>query len=251
MGWKEFVASVIGDLAWPAVVLIVLWALYRPIKKLIGRIKNAKGMGAEIEFGMEEVEASTDAALDEAAVPVPAHPTATDSATPAPEPSTDDPGPRHDSSSWIDAGVPAPPWSPTSSGEDTAIDDYSPEEQRNAQRVRSAAAASLMQTLRINRDPSGAILEAWEKLLSTLIDLNVATRGPGRPTRNPIKILEQLKRAGVATHSFLEATEGLLSIRNEVAHGEIEPTVGFSRTYVDRAAQIQKVAERLLPGGSK
>lgn len=51
MGWKEFAASVLGDvLSWPVVTLIVVLLLLKPLRKLIERVRTAKGFGGEVEF---------------------------------------------------------------------------------------------------------------------------------------------------------------------------------------------------------
>jgi hypothetical protein len=68
MGWKEFVASVIGDmLSWPVVALVVVLLFLKPLRKVIGRVKGAKGFGGELEFGelLESVEESVNRVLDE------------------------------------------------------------------------------------------------------------------------------------------------------------------------------------------
>jgi hypothetical protein len=52
----EFIAAVIGHLAWPATVIVVVASLKEPIKKLIPNIRKAKWGDRELEFG-EKVEA--------------------------------------------------------------------------------------------------------------------------------------------------------------------------------------------------
>jgi hypothetical protein len=42
MGWMEFISSLIGSLAWPAVVLTIVLVFRQPISKLIANIKEAK-----------------------------------------------------------------------------------------------------------------------------------------------------------------------------------------------------------------
>ncbi len=50
MSWLQFVASIVQSLAWPAVVVALLFILRRPISALLGRIKTAKGYGVELSF---------------------------------------------------------------------------------------------------------------------------------------------------------------------------------------------------------
>lgn len=67
MDWKEFAASVIGDvLSWPVMALITVLLLLRPLKNLIDRVKGAKGFGGEVEFreGLESAEENVDEVLE-------------------------------------------------------------------------------------------------------------------------------------------------------------------------------------------
>lgn len=68
MGWKEFTASVIGDvLSWPVVRLIAIILVLKPLRALIGRTKTAKGFGGELNFGdlIGGAEESIDKALED------------------------------------------------------------------------------------------------------------------------------------------------------------------------------------------
>ncbi len=67
MDWKEFAASVIGDvLSWPVVALTIVLLLLRPLRKLIGRLRAAKGFGGEVEFSdlLEAAEENVDEVLE-------------------------------------------------------------------------------------------------------------------------------------------------------------------------------------------
>lgn len=67
MDWKEFAASVIGNvLSWPVVALTIALLLLQPIRGLIGRVRAAKGFGGEVEFSktLESVEDSVDEVLE-------------------------------------------------------------------------------------------------------------------------------------------------------------------------------------------
>jgi len=48
-----FVASLIGSLAWPLALVIILVIFRRPVTKLIGRATQYKGFGQEVTFGDE------------------------------------------------------------------------------------------------------------------------------------------------------------------------------------------------------
>ena len=57
MGWKEFAASVVGSIAWPfvvcVIVVLVLANFRTQIRGLIARMKSVKGAGVEATFGEE------------------------------------------------------------------------------------------------------------------------------------------------------------------------------------------------------
>ncbi len=50
MSWLQFVASIVQSLAWPGVVVALVFILKSPIRALLGRIKTAKGYGVELSF---------------------------------------------------------------------------------------------------------------------------------------------------------------------------------------------------------
>lgn len=67
MDWKEFWASVIGDLlSWPVVALTIVLLVLQPLRMLIGRVRAAKGFGGEVEFSglLEAVEENVDEVLE-------------------------------------------------------------------------------------------------------------------------------------------------------------------------------------------
>ena len=92
------------------------------------------------------------------------------------------------------------------------------------------------------RDPSGAIMTSWQRLILALADLSRTKAGPGRPTRNPKLILEQLRRSEAVNNAFYESAVNLFELRNQVAHGEAIPTQGAALTYVERAHQLEMAA---------
>lgn len=59
MGWKQFIASVIASLAWPAVVLVLALTLRTSLVDLIVRLRKFKHKDTEIEFEerVKEIEA--------------------------------------------------------------------------------------------------------------------------------------------------------------------------------------------------
>lgn len=203
MGWKEFAASVINSvLSWPVIALIVVLLLLEPLRKLIGRVKGAKGFGGEVEFNdlIEDAEENVDIVLDES--------------PPEEEARVERDGREPDSE-------------PSNNGDGQPDQD---DDTAGAPHVNPA------------NDPSGAILVSWESLVSTLGKLSRSATGRGRPARNPRSILDQLRRNELVSTSFYNAVVSLYEVRNQVAHGEAIPTTGTAFTYVERAKQLERIA---------
>lgn len=204
MGWKEFTASVIGDvLSWPVVAFIVVLLLLKPLRELVGRIKSAKGFGGEVEFDdlIEGIEEFTDKAIEDSPVDT--------------EALTQD-----------ESGGDSPP--------DTGEGQRLADEETHAGRDDRISPAM---------DPSAAILGAWKSLISTLSELSRIDAGRGRPARNPTAIIKQVREAGLFSTPFFVAVNNLQEMRNRVAHGEDVPTVGAAMTFVDRANQLESMAK--------
>jgi len=202
MGWKEFAASVIGDvLSWPVVFLVVMLLLLNPLRKLIGRVKGAKGFGAELEFValLENAERSVNRVLDEEPV----------RGTPA----------------QLDPKAEAARTEPRNSATSEAVSRMVTHPQADP-----------------SADPSAAILIAWKSLATTLAELNRSTSNQARPVRSPRPMLAQLKRNERVSRSFYDAVVGLYEVRNQVAHGEAMPTSGAALTFVERAKQLETIA---------
>lgn len=202
MGWREFSASVIGDvLSWPVITLIAILLLLKPIRELVGRIKTAKGFGGELNFGdlIGGAEKSIDKAIEDSGG-------ITDSVSRSPD--TDSPSSTSESDEQS-AGVGGV---------------------SGAKAQRSPVA-----------DPSGAILTSWESLVSTLADLSRVNAGRGRPAQAPSAIIRQIRGAGFFSTSFYDAFENLREARNRVAHGEVIPTVGAAMAFVESAEQLESM----------
>ncbi|MDQ5822243.1 MAG: hypothetical protein M3540_12455 [Actinomycetota bacterium] len=60
LNWLEFIASIIGSLAWPAAFVVALAVFRTPLGKLIERIKGARFKG--VEFDLTEVQEEIEAA---------------------------------------------------------------------------------------------------------------------------------------------------------------------------------------------
>lgn len=61
MDWKQFFASIISSIAWPSVVLAIVWFFYPQLKHLLEQIKKFGAAGVNVEIS-ERVEAVRDQA---------------------------------------------------------------------------------------------------------------------------------------------------------------------------------------------
>ena len=73
MDWLAFVASVIGSLAWPSVLLIIFMLLRKPLYGLLPLLQKLKYKEIEVEFTrrVEEVSAEVVQELPAPVPPVP------------------------------------------------------------------------------------------------------------------------------------------------------------------------------------
>jgi hypothetical protein len=71
MDWLEFVASVVATVAWPIVVLVLVFAFKQSIVDSLRQLRHLKAPGVEADFGgfLADAEKSTEALLDAAGVP--------------------------------------------------------------------------------------------------------------------------------------------------------------------------------------
>ena len=70
MDWKQLIASVIGDLAWPIVVLVIAFALRHHIAGLLPNLKWLKYKDFEAAFGEQLAEAEKEVPEHERSVSV-------------------------------------------------------------------------------------------------------------------------------------------------------------------------------------
>jgi hypothetical protein len=78
-------------------------------------------------------------------------------------------------------------------------------------------------------NPSFVVIKAWEDLAADLIK----TLRPNAEIRNPIYWLPELATDGHVSGSFPGAVLELMELRNNVAHGQHNPTAGEAVTYVE------------------
>jgi hypothetical protein len=87
------------------------------------------------------------------------------------------------------------------------------------------------------------VIKAWEDLSNTLSTM-VSAILPSAEVRNPIYWLPDLAKDGHISESFPSAVLELLELRNNVAHGQHNPTAGEAVTYVESVRRLVAVAAR-------
>lgn len=62
MSWKEFIASIVGDLAWPVVVVVLSLVFRQRFGELLGRVTGWEGFGQKVSFGkkLADIEAKVE-----------------------------------------------------------------------------------------------------------------------------------------------------------------------------------------------
>ena len=65
MDWKEFVASIVGSLAWPAAIVALVVVLRRPLRALLGSLQTLQYREFRAEFGrhIREAQANVEEAV--------------------------------------------------------------------------------------------------------------------------------------------------------------------------------------------
>ncbi|MFI5849118.1 hypothetical protein ACIA8B_24110 [Micromonospora chalcea] len=96
-------------------------------------------------------------------------------------------------------------------------------------------------------NPSFVIISAWERLTGALADLVGATTNgiSRRPTRAPASMLRELERSEVVNAAYVRAVDDLRALRNQVAHGQHNPTAGEAIAYADSAEELVRAAQVL------
>lgn len=269
MGWQEFALGMTEQvLSWPVVALVIVLIFLKPLRKLVDRIKTAKGFGGELEF-QELLEDTEKSILDGERAErrgwgwgwgrrwrwrLRRIGQAAPGGGPAPSLGASDGGETlADPATPLDDSVSTSP-SPTQRDSDdpasgnrysagTGGDPTDPVDEPGTGLERPIAEPYVPDP---SRDPSGAIMMSWTALTQVLFDLRAATAGPGRPSKNPRVVLDQLRKNEVISSKYYEAVHNLLALRNHVAHGEAVPTSGAARNYVELANQLRDTALSLI-----
>lgn len=98
---------------------------------------------------------------------------------------------------------------------------------------------------RAQSNPSGVIIDSWERLADAVNELSTVH---GFKTRNPYAVTEiatHLAKDGVVNTAFVESTAYLQGLRNRVAHGRHDPLPGEAAGYAEMARELTRAAEAL------
>lgn len=82
MNWLEFIASIVGSLAWPAVLIAIFYFIREPIRNLLPLLQRLKYKELELEFSRRVEEVSAEVVQELPALPA-AAPVQTDELTKA------------------------------------------------------------------------------------------------------------------------------------------------------------------------
>lgn len=205
-----FIASVVGSLAIPVTVVVALLIFRGPLTELLGRIVSYEGLGQRVNFGQKlaGAEKSVSKAVVQAQETV----------------GRTQVGSADTERMSVDRSL----WKITS----TELD---PQEinLRNAGLVELATLAT--------SNPSFVVLRSWDDLETTLVSL---VRSVFPETRNfkAVSRLPDLVKEEYVDQSFVNAVHDLRGLRNNVAHGQHNPTAGEAVTYLESTRELSQVA---------
>jgi hypothetical protein len=205
-----FIASVVGSLAIPVTVVVALLIFRGPLTELLGRIVSYEGLGQRVNFGQKL--AGAEKSVSKAVVQ------AEETVGRTQVGSADTERMSFDRSLWK---IPS-----------TELD---PQEitLRNAGLVQLATLAT--------SNPSFVVLRSWDDLETTLVSL-VRSVFPGTRDFKAVSRLPDLVKEEYVDQSFVNAVHDLRGLRNNVAHGQHNPTAGEAVTYLESTRELSQVA---------
>lgn len=205
-----FVASVVGSLAIPFTILVALVIFRGPLTDLLGRIISYEGLGQKVNFGQKlaGAEKSVIKAVAQA----------------------------QESAERPQLGG--------ADTEQTVVDHAlskitSTEQNPHDIDLRKAGLIELAELATSN--PSFVVIKAWEELEAALMNL-VKEVFPGTREVNPLSRLPDLVKERYIDDSFVNAVRELRGLRNNVAHGQHNPTAGEAVTYLESARELTQIA---------
>jgi hypothetical protein len=205
-----FIASVVGSLAIPITVVAALLIFRGPLTDLLGRIISYEGLGQKVSFGQklagaeESVSRAVAQAKETAEKP------------------------------QIDRVATDNPVTERALREVTST-----EQTKQDFDLKTAGLVQLAELATSN--PSFVVIKAWEDLSAGLTAMVKAVL-PDADVRSPIYWLPELAKGKHISKSFSSAAFELLELRNNVAHGQHNPTAGEAVTYVESVRQLTAVA---------
>lgn len=233
MGWKEFAASVVGSVAWPVVVLVVVLLLLGPLRRLIGRIRTWKAFGVEAELN-EDLQATRQlvraAAREEVetdGLPVQAESTVESEIGGEVESlRMDDERRLREKLYHLASGFTGDDW------------------ESEFVRPHSGDFPSIERTIAA---PVVGIRESWDALGNFLSSAARKHRG-GRAASSPSlpALLDELRAADLVSDLFAQAVLALWKIRNEVISGDVSPGAQQAVEFRQNARSLHLLAQKLL-----
>jgi hypothetical protein len=211
MSTLAFVASVLGSLAIPVTVVVALLIFRRPLTDLLGRIISYEVLGQKVNFGQKlaGAEQSVSKAVAQA----------------------QDAAERANGQ----AGAEEPMVEPALRQIISTASSLQDVDLQNAGLVQLAELAA--------SNPSFVVIKAWEDFAADLTTMVQAIL-PDAEVRNPIYWLPEVAKDGHISKSFPSAVLEFLELRNNVAHGQHNPTAGEAVTYVESIRQLSAIAAR-------
>lgn len=95
-------------------------------------------------------------------------------------------------------------------------------------------------------NPSYVVIQSWEQLSSAIADV-AGTVFPDRKVAawNATRALPELRQLEVVNQDFVTSVNRLRDLRNQVAHGESNPTPGEAVAYVESAQLLTLIAHNI------
>ena len=210
MNSLAFIASVVGSLAVPVTIVVFLLLFRGPLTELLGRIISYEGLGQKVNFGQKL--AGAERAVSEAVAQA------------------------QESVGQTQLS----PVDPVKVEADDALRKIiSTEHNTHDVDLDSAGLVELAELATSN--PSFVVIKAWENLEAAVGKL-VEAAWPGTKEPYPFRRLFDLVKEKRTNASFANAVLELRDLRNNVAHGQHNPTAGEAVTYVESVRELARIA---------
>ena len=210
MNSLAFVASVVGSLAVPVTVVVVLVLFRGPLTELLGRIISYEGLGQKVNFGrkLAGAEKSASEAVAQA----------------------------QESEGQTQLPVAA---AESMLSDSALLKIISPEQNPRDVDLQRAGLIELAEVATSN--PSFVVIKGWEDLQAALREL-AEVAFPAARVSYPLRLLPDLVSNGYVEESFARAVRDFQGLRDDVAHGKHNPTAGEAVTYLESTRELAAVA---------